>query len=387
MLETDLVIDRLGGLAFELTCSLDPEHPRVERTRVEEVLVAKLFDLAWRIAEHGVTPKTAFAKLAATSGRSSILTAAIEYILDKRAKEQRCTRHRHDGKKPRGSAPSGLDCALRLLWRLAERDHEAIPTIEKDEDLYAPLRRMIRVAEAVRTLRAFQGLESDEVISAELAFVQGMWPFHDFEAQQAEAERPPPTVEDYERAFEQQEAREAAAKEAKAGDGSSTSTTTPKTTTTTTGGAPHGGGGGAPTAAAAAAAQEEPAAAAAEDDDDDDDDEGEARSEAKPTAAYPSGAYASYLRMARTERLDIAVPVKPAARRAPAAKPSSGARAASPKGAPSDDGPGGPPSSSGFAPGFLTTGTRGQKRPSSRSSKGSRSSSRSATPTAMDVDG
>lgn len=183
--DMDLFRERLGGLLFDLTCSLVPDVPERARTTTEEALVAKLFELLWRMHKHNHT-NDAFAKIYdqghSEAPRRSVVTAAIEYVLDPRAIVHReDSRYRHDTIID-AITPSGLDSALRALYHMAELDVQRLGAVvddqvQKDVLVY----RLHRIADAVRTTRTIGHLESNEVISVTLALVQSMWPFHDFD--------------------------------------------------------------------------------------------------------------------------------------------------------------------------------------------------------------
>jgi len=180
--DMDVFQERLGDVLFDYTCSLDPEEPERKRDFIEEALTSKLFELLYRMKQHKFTDK-AFEKLYDQEvPRRSVLTAAIEYVLDPRAVVSRSeARHRFDPCVD-SSTPSGLDCALRSLHAMAELDVERLGALVDDEEQKdVVVYRLHRVADAVRTCRTVGGLEANEVISVTLAMVQAMWPFHDFD--------------------------------------------------------------------------------------------------------------------------------------------------------------------------------------------------------------
>lgn len=154
-LELGFVVDCLGTRLFQLCCSLD--GPQVRRTDDEELLVAKMFELAWRLMHHRRCG--AFEMLCELEGHKCVLTAAISYIYDPRAQECRNLRHYRDGPVSE-IHPSGLDCCLRMMEGMALYD------ARRDSP-----RRLLRAADASRALRATHALTANEKISCEVLVV------------------------------------------------------------------------------------------------------------------------------------------------------------------------------------------------------------------------
>uniref|UniRef100_A0A7S3JTQ0 Uncharacterized protein n=1 Tax=Aureoumbra lagunensis TaxID=44058 RepID=A0A7S3JTQ0_9STRA len=182
---SELLQRRLAKLLFDLTCSLNPHFSQVERNKTKEIFIGKLFEMVWRLADN---ENKAFLSLHAFSETRCILTAALEYALDPRARiNQDVARHRLDG--PISSAiPSGLDCALRVLYSIAQLDvklyNDALSSRDNDRQIWFES-RLNRISDCACHLETLikDSLNADEAISIQLTLVQSVWPFHNFEAE------------------------------------------------------------------------------------------------------------------------------------------------------------------------------------------------------------
>lgn len=153
-----LVVECLGIRLFRLCCSLD--GPEVKRTYSEELLVAKMFELVWRLRQHRHC--SAFDKLCELDGHKCILTAAISYLYDARAPDHRDLRHYRDGPIC-DIRPSALDCCLRMM--------EGMVLFDIRRNDAKGRTRVSRVADASRGLCASQALSGSEQISCEVLLV------------------------------------------------------------------------------------------------------------------------------------------------------------------------------------------------------------------------
>lgn len=154
-LELGFVVESLGSRLFQLCCALD--GPQVRRDDDEELLVAKIFELVWRLLHHRHCK--AFKKLCDLEGHQCVLTAAISFLYDSRAKECRHLRHYRDGPVS-DLSPSGLDCCLRVMEGIALHDRRQHSSKGRS--------RLLRAAGASRALRASQSLTESEAISCEI---------------------------------------------------------------------------------------------------------------------------------------------------------------------------------------------------------------------------
>ncbi len=157
-LELRLVVECLGIRLFQLCCSLN--GPEVKRTYGEELLVAKMFELVWRLRQHRHC--SAFDKLCELDGHKCILTAAISYLYDARATDHRDLRHYRDGPIC-DLRPSALDCCLRMMEGMVLFDIKRNDAIGRS--------RVSRVADASRSLCASQALSGSERLSCEVLLV------------------------------------------------------------------------------------------------------------------------------------------------------------------------------------------------------------------------
>ena len=155
-LNLNLVMERLGFKLFCLCCTLN--EPEIIRTQGEELLVTRLFELAWHLRNHRRCE--AFDKLRNLDGRKCVLTAAISYLYDKRSKDSRHLRHYREGAFS-DLHPSGLDCCLRAMEGMAIHDMYDPKFISRNE----------RIKEAAQDLRSSKTLHNDEKISCEILFV------------------------------------------------------------------------------------------------------------------------------------------------------------------------------------------------------------------------
>lgn len=156
-LEHELVVKRFGFHLFQLCCALDGSE--VKRTSNEELLVAKMFELAWRLRYHRHCK--AFDKLCELEGRECLLTAAISYLYDPCAHDLNL-RHYRDGPVS-DRRPSGLDSCLRMM--------EGMVLYDIRRNTLKGQSRLLRAVDALRVLRATRVLNGNEKISCEVVLV------------------------------------------------------------------------------------------------------------------------------------------------------------------------------------------------------------------------
>lgn len=164
--ELSHVYEQVGRHLFNLCCALEGPF-EVVRSEAQSVLVAKMFELCWRLRSHRLSK--GFQKLHELRVRKCVLTAAISYIKEKRSYED-APRHYLDGKVS-GVYPSGADCAMRTLLGFCEIDFEAIT---KDDDNMEAHRRLSRCADAGRHAKALMDMNDNEHITVNLLITTAM---------------------------------------------------------------------------------------------------------------------------------------------------------------------------------------------------------------------